>query len=732
MTTRRRFTAATALLPTTLATGLPLLVPGTVRADVNLVRNGGFEEGGNPAGEWVQDTGKTGDKGVIARDTSRARSGQASLRMQPNSRNAPPQQLAVTQEVPLGAARGKPIELSAAMRAEGDARALVGLIIVGRSGTKLLQLNQVFGRDDWAVESRIFEIPDDTGARCFLALWVDGRSGSVWFDDVSVAAPGSAPIAVAPVQAGAADRAPAEGPLSARVDIDAGQLIRRIPRTLYGTNIEWRWNATSLWREDRDAVDPVVQSLAQRMGVSIIRYPGGIYSDFFDWHDSVGPRAKRPKRRHAPDKPDESRLLFGTDEALAFARDIGAELLLTVNFGTGTPKLAADWVRYVNGRDLRVRYWEVGNEIYINDGGAVTKAVTVEPEVYARRFLEFASAMREADPRILIGAVGGENYGRYSIVAYPQWNRKVLQAAAAEIDFLSIHNAYAPVIYDEDDRRRTLRSIYQTMLGAPELIARNLDTVGRQLEQWGSPARKPFVAVTEWGPIFQWVHHGRYVDHNKTLGSALFSACVLKALVESPCTGMANFFMLNDFGVTGWISSMNDRWPPPDPEWAMTARALAFTMFTRHFGETVVRSKAAGPSFDTDGAGLTDSVKGVPYLDVVASLDASGKGLYLIAINKHFDASIDTRISIKGFRPASRGSAWTLSGSGIDANLGSKVINVPALGWAAQIEDPIHQRFNRGGPGEVTLTPSAVDGTGVEFSYRFPAHSVTSILLNQA
>jgi alpha-N-arabinofuranosidase len=737
MTDRRRFTAASSALVT-----LPLWWPAATQAAGNLVRNPGFEDDGQPARDWTQDTGKTGRKGSIGRDTQRARSGQASLRLQPNAQNSAPDQLAVTQELALAPLRGKTFVLSAAMRTDGDARALVGLVVVGRRGTQLLQLNQVFGDADWTVESRSFDLPDDASARYFLALWVDGRNGNAWFDDISVDLPGAPsgaePAATKPAAAAAAtgaatsSEAGAQQDLQAQVEVDAGQRIRQIPRTLFGTNIEWRWNATSLWREDRDAVDADVVRMAREMGVTVVRYPGGIYSDFFDWRDSIGPRDRRPIRQHAPDKPDKTRPLFGTDEALAFARDIGGELLLTVNFANGTPQLAADWVRHVNARELRVRFWEVGNEIYINDGGAVSKAVTVEPEVYARRYLEFARAMRSADPRIRIGAVGGENYGKYRIVGYPDWNRKVLQAAGSEIDFLSIHNAYAPVIYDEDDRRRDLRSIYRAMLGAPVLIARNLETVSNQLAQWGSPSRKPFLAVTEWGPIFQWVHRGRYVDHNKTLGSALFCAGVLKALVESPRTEMANFFMLNDFGVTGWISSMNDRWPPPDPDWAYTARALAFMLFTRHFGDTVVRSQASGPTFDTEAMGLTDGVQKVPWLDSVASLSADGRRLYVIAINKHFDAPVDAAIALRGFRPAGRGEAWTLTGTGIDANLGSKVINVPALGWARQMEDPVHRRFHRGGPGEVSLSQSALSGIAERFNYRFPARSVTSLVLERA
>ena len=40
------------------------------------------------------------------------------------------------------------------------------------------------------------------------------------------------------------------------------------------------------------------------------------------------------------------------------------------------------------------------------------------------------------------------------------------------------------------------------------------------------------LAVTEWGPWFQVDPQGRYTDHVKTLGSALYVASTLKVFVE--------------------------------------------------------------------------------------------------------------------------------------------------------------------------------------------------------
>jgi alpha-N-arabinofuranosidase len=407
---------------------------------------------------------------------------------------------------------------------------------------------------------------------------------------------------------------------------------------------------------------------------------------------------------------------------------LGAELLITVNAGTGTAREAADWVRYVNGKSTRVRYWEIGNELYIADGSPISKLITVDPSTYARRFREFAQAMKAADPRIKVGAIGGENQGPYAFVHYPNWNKIVLQQAGDQMDFFAVHNAYAPAnISDRDD----LRSVYRAMLAAPVLIARNLATVARQIAEY-APARAAQIpiAVTEWGPFFQVDSKGAYAQHTKTLGSALFAAGVLKTLIESTSTSIANFHVLNDLGFMGWINSVDDS-SPPHPDWTPTARYYAFLLFSNHFGPQLLRSDSVSPTFDTGALGAVGAVQGVPYLDVVSSLSADGRELYLVAINKHLDSPIQTAIELKAFVPASSATAWTLNGAGIDANTGTKPLRIPGMVWGKQMEDPRNPRYSKGGPGEISFASSMVSGVKQQFSYLFPPHSVTALVLSR-
>ena len=686
-----------------------------------LVQNGGFEEGGSSAPhDWFRDAKRTGTKGAISLDYARFHSGRASLKLQPNEQNVGDYPLAIAQVIPGAPYRGRKAEFSAYLAAEGGATANLGMLnfVRGRP-SNLVTVSRSSDYPGWTFVSQVYDVPDDASVKLVITCFVTGLSGAAWFDDVSVR-PYNSPSSSAPPLV-------SQEKLHASVEVNAGVVIRRIPRTLYGANIEWIWNGNGLWREQERTSDSEIVRLSREMGVSLIRYPGGHYADGYHWRDGVTPYEKRPNALHEAGKGDRSRLTLGTEEALAFAQQVGAELMITVNAATGTPQEAADWVRYVNAKSERVRYWEVGNELYIKS----RSNVSIDASAYAARFLEFAQAMRAADPKIKLGAIGGENQGRYASVSYANWDSTLLDKAADQIDFLAVHDAYAPVLLFGDEGK-DVRTIYAAMLAAPVLIARNLNTISKQIAD-RAPARadKIGIAVTEWGPLFQFDPAGHFVDHAKTLGSALFVASALKAFIESPRTDIANFFLLNDYSVLGWIGSLNGTFPPR-PVWAPTARYYAFQLYTQHFGDRLVQSSVSSPTYDSETVGVVDAVKGVPYLDVLSSLNSDGSKLYVMAINKDFDSPLETSITLRGFKAAQQGTAWTLTGTAIDANTGTTPLQVPGLHWGRQAQDQQNSRFYHGAPNEVTLASSVVTGLGSRFNYRFPAHSVTSLVLARA
>jgi alpha-L-arabinofuranosidase len=120
---------------------------------------------------------------------------------------------------------------------------------------------------------------------------------------------------------------------------------------------------------------------------------------------------------------------------------------------------------------------------------------------------------------------------------------------------------------------------------------------------------------------------------------------------------------------------------------------------------------------------MVDSVRDVPYLEVVASRSQDGRTLFVMGINKSLDSPAKVSIQVEGFRPRN-GRAWSVSGPAIDANTGT---GLPAgVSWGKQAR---MRSFDDGAPDQVRITESQVSGVGARFEYTFPPHTVTSLEL---
>src|ERR1051325_3331082 len=109
-------------------------------------------------------------------------------------------------------------------------------------------------------------------------------------------------------------------------------------------------------------------------GLSFLRWPGGHWGDQNDVRPNL------------------------VDSYILVARNImNAEPSITVRLLGGSPGQAAQLVRYVNiDKKYGVKYWSIGNEpdLFIQEDQAWT------PEYFAKRWREFALAMKAIDPSI--------------------------------------------------------------------------------------------------------------------------------------------------------------------------------------------------------------------------------------------------------------------------------------------------------------------------------------------
>ena len=244
---------------------------------------------------------------------------------------------------------------------------------------------------------------------------------------------------------------------------------------------------------------PEVPELLRSAGITMLRYPGGGYSDNYHWSTH-----------------DMTAWCNGDDGYLARGTDLGNYVrlldqfrgIITVNYGSnlagdgpGEPKEAAAWVAYANGdpanttvigpdsagndwrsvgfwatvrastplatddgynflrvghpAPLDIEYWEIGNEVfgngYYGEGNSLYELdlhlpcsaperaghANLSPATYGANVREFVREMKAVDPTIKVGAV--LNTPPLDYRWGPTWNDDVLSQSADVIDFGIVH-----------------------------------------------------------------------------------------------------------------------------------------------------------------------------------------------------------------------------------------------------------------------------------------------------
>jgi acetyl esterase/lipase len=204
---------------------------------------------------------------------------------------------------------------------------------------------------------------------------------------------------------------------------------------------------------------------------------------------------------------------------LRIANAVGAEPILVINLAgaylhpkaDGSPNLehyaneAKEWVKDIkthadaweanasnrNSRlknPFKVKYWEIGNENYLDQSLAPLTA-----EGYGIAFRAFAKAMREADPNIKLGAVGTIGFGNnwwYNLIenlkSDPNW-----QTTNVKFDFAILHDY---------DKRRVVNgaiNLEGEPLRTAKFLPRLRETLAEALGSKEDPAPVQ-IAVTEW------------------------------------------------------------------------------------------------------------------------------------------------------------------------------------------------------------------------------------------
>lgn len=397
-----------------------------------------------------------------------------------------------------------------------------------------------------------------------------------------------------------------------------------------------------------------------------LRWPGGNFVSAYHWRQGVGDRDLRPTYLDPAWWLWESNDV-GTDEFIDLCRLIGAEPVLTANMGTGTAEEAAAWVEYCNGdasteggalrashgyaQPHDVRVWFVGNEQYGN-----WQVGHCDPETYARRYLEFARAMRAVDGGLSLIGVGVPSN------LYAHWNEQVLGMAADEMDQYSVH--YYSLRTEKLEVTPDRELMYLPKIAAWHEVEQMLDATLAVMDRYGGGSLP--VAFDEWN-TYVGAKPPDYIE-DYTLADALYTGALMNACLQRAdrIKYSAIYHLTNVMGSYvaaplyeweivflgrrgGWVPvSTGDA--PDAPAVIKMPATLVLELMTRHRGADAVRCAVDCGSFTSPAAGNMPAFDDVPLVSTAATYDAQEKLLYVSVVNCAVDSPM--RLELTGIEVA--------------------------------------------------------------------------------
>jgi hypothetical protein len=447
----------------------------------------------------------------------------------------------------------------------------------------------------------------------------------------------------------------ADKPVSAptvTVDIDMSQEIAKVPHYIYGNNaITWdnglRSNATAM--TDLKNLQP-----------RVLRWPAGSGSNSYFWN---APYKVKPDDIPADVSPwygmDTESWQMGLDEYYDLREKTNSQGSICVNYSYAryglsenpvakAAHLAADWVRYDNGR---TKFWEIGNENYGNweHGNSINTETNqdgqpekISGQLYGQHCKVFIDSMRaaasEIGAEIKIGVVVYDSENSWDPIS-EVWNEGVMPEVGDLADFLAVHSYFTP--YNENS------GIY-TVLNSHNVTDDIMGVLVADMAEAGKPMIP--VAMTEWNIFAQGSMQA------VSFINGMHAALLLGEFVQNGYGSANRWDLVNNWN-NGDDHAMFSSGGEPGVD-AYNPRPAFFYMyyFQKYFGDRMVESSVTG----------SNSV--VSY----ASSFSSGEcGTVLINKSK---TGQTVELNIDNFDPGARYYTMTLTGGTDNGDYSRKVL----------------------------------------------------------
>ena len=384
----------------------------------------------------------------------------------------------------------------------------------------------------------------------------------------------------------------------------------------------------------------VVQAL-KKVGVPVLRWPGGCFADEYHWEDGIGPKEGRRRMVNTNWGGVVEDNSFGTHEFMELCRQIGCEPYITGNVGSGTVREMAEWVEYLNNAGMstvamrraanghpdpfHVRYFGVGNESWGCGGN-------MRAEYYADEYRRYATYCRQyGEDRLYKIACGSGSDDTH-------WTQVLMERAGHMMDGLSLHyyTVCGTWAHKGSATQFTEEEYYRTLFKAGRMddMIRRHEAVMNVYD----PEKRVGMVVDEWGTWFD-VEPGTnpgFLYQQNTMRDAMVAAITLD-IFNRHCdrVSMANLAQTVNV-LQSMVLTEGDKM-------ALTPTYWVFDLYQGHKGGREIGCDVCADSIGTDEWKLPG---------VTASASEKDGTVTLTVTNLSMDKPCDLAVSLPKVREA--------------------------------------------------------------------------------
>ncbi len=245
----------------------------------------------------------------------------------------------------------------------------------------------------------------------------------------------------------------------------------------------------------------------KKIGMPVLRWPGGCFADTYHWKDGIGDKSKRKKMINIHWGGVTEDNSFGTHEFMRLCELVGCEPYIAGNLGSGSVQEMAEWVEYMTSDDIspmsdlrkqngqekawKLKYFGIGNENW-GCGGNMT------PEYYSNEYRRYQSYCRDFSGNQLFKIACGPNAFDYNwtesiMKNITPWHTKGISLHFYTVPYSNWEHKGSATSFSEEEYYATLSETYKM----EELLTRHSEIMNRY-----DPEHKVGLIVDEWGCWF--------------------------------------------------------------------------------------------------------------------------------------------------------------------------------------------------------------------------------------